>query len=102
MTGEITLTGRILPIGGLKEKILAARRALIKTIIIPERNKKDLADIPQHLLKNMTIHCVKDFDDVLKIALVPAKEKTPLKISKKVINVTPKKKAVAKIIPMPS
>ncbi len=102
MTGEITLTGRILPIGGLKEKLLAAKRAQIKDIIIPDRNKKDLADIPQHLLKNITIHCVKTFDDVLKIALVPSKEKTPMKITKKVVNVSPKKKAVVKIIPLPS
>ncbi len=102
MTGEITLTGRILPIGGLKEKILAAKRAQLKDIIIPERNKKDLADIPPHLLKGMTIHCAKTFDDVLKIALIKQKEKTPLKISKKVITVSPKKKVVAKIIPLPS
>lgn len=102
MTGEITLTGRILPIGGLKEKLLAAKRAQIKDIIIPDRNKKDLVEIPQHLLKNITIHCVKTFDDVLKIALAPKSAKTPLKITKKVLNVSPKKKAVVKIMPFPS
>jgi ATP-dependent Lon protease len=73
MTGEITLTGRILPIGGLKEKILAAKRALINNIIIPDRNKKDLADIPQHLLKDMNIRFAKTLDDVLKIALIHEK-----------------------------
>lgn len=107
MTGEITLTGRILPIGGLKEKILAAKRAQIKDIIIPDRNKKDLADIPAHLLKGLTIHTVKDFDDVLKIALLP---KTPAKSAKAVSGIETKtvslgngkKKAKVKIIKMPS
>jgi len=107
MTGEITLTGRILPIGGLKEKILAAKRAQIKTIIIPDRNKKDLADIPAHLLKNMTIHCVKNFDDVLKIALLPDGEAKPAKVVSKIEMKTMslgngKKKARVKIIKMPS
>lgn len=102
MTGEITLTGRILPIGGLKEKLLAAKRAQIKDIIIPDRNKKDLVEIPQHLLKNITIHCVKTFDDVLKIALAPKSAKTLPKITKKVLNISPKKKAVVKIMPFPS
>lgn len=102
MTGEITLTGRILPIGGLKEKLLAAKRAQIKDIIIPDRNKKDLAEIPPHLLKNITIHCVKTFDEVIKFALVPKSAKTPPKITKKVLNVSAKKKAVVKIMPLPS
>lgn len=113
MTGEITLTGRILPIGGLKEKILAAKRAQIKDIIIPGRNKKDLADIPAHLLKGMTIHPVKDFDEVLKIALLPEQKdeaaegktagKKPLKIETKVTPVAgTKKKLRVKIVDMPS
>ncbi len=85
MTGEITLTGRILPIGGLKEKILAAKRAQIKNILIPERNKKDLADIPEHLLKGLTITCVKNFDEVLKLALIHEKKTVSVKspVSKK-------------------
>lgn len=103
MTGEITLTGRILPIGGLKEKILAAKRAQIKNIIIPERNRKDLADIPQHLLKDLTIQCAKTFDDVLRIALVPEAAKKPLKMETKVFSIANgKKKARVKIIKMPA
>ena len=69
MTGEITLRGKVLPIGGLKEKMLAAIRMGIKTIIIPELNKKDLADIPRHILKKIRIVTAKNIDDVLKVAL---------------------------------
>jgi len=69
MTGEITLRGRVLPIGGLKEKILAAHRADIFTVIIPAENEKDLKDIPKRVLKAMTVHPVKHMDEVLKIAL---------------------------------
>ncbi len=69
MTGEITLTGKVLPIGGLKEKALAAMRHGIKTIIIPEKNKKDLDDIPEEYRKNLTFIPVKNIDDVLEIAL---------------------------------
>ena len=69
MTGEITLRGRVLPIGGLKEKILAAHRADVFTVLIPEDNEKDLKDIPKRILKAMTIHPVKHMDQVLKLAL---------------------------------
>jgi ATP-dependent Lon protease len=69
MTGEITLRGKVLPIGGLKEKMLAAIRMGIKTIIIPELNKKDLADIPRHILKKVRIVPAKEIEDVLKVAL---------------------------------
>ena len=69
MTGEITLRGRVLPIGGLKEKILAAHRADVFEVIIPEQNEKDLKDIPKRVLKAMTIHPVKHMDQVLKLAL---------------------------------
>jgi len=69
MTGEITLRGKVLPIGGLKEKMLAAIRMGIKTVIIPELNKKDLADIPRHILKKVHIVIAKSIDDVLKAAL---------------------------------
>ena len=70
MTGEITLRGRVLPIGGLKEKLLAALRAGIKTVIIPEENAKDLADIPDEVKNKLDIIPVARVDDVLKIALV--------------------------------
>lgn len=69
MTGEITLRGKILPIGGLKEKILAAIRAGVKTVIIPAQNEKDLAEIPKTILKKVTIITAKEVDEVLKIAL---------------------------------
>ena len=69
MTGEITLRGRILPIGGLKEKVLAAKRAHIQSIILPKRNKKDLDDIPKHLLKGLQFILVDTMTDVLNHAL---------------------------------
>ncbi len=70
MTGEITLRGRVLPIGGLKEKLLAALRAGIKTVLIPEENAKDLAEIPDEVKKKLDIRPVARMDDVLKAALV--------------------------------
>ena len=69
MTGEITLRGRVLPIGGLKEKLLAALRAGIKTVMIPEENEKDLAEIPENVKSGMKIIPVSLMDDVLKVAL---------------------------------
>ncbi|HUL10278.1 MAG TPA: endopeptidase La [Candidatus Acidoferrum sp.] len=70
MTGEITLRGRVFPIGGLKEKLLAALRAGIKTVLIPSENEKDLADIPDNVKKGLNIIPVKSVDDVLRLALV--------------------------------
>jgi ATP-dependent Lon protease len=69
MTGEITLRGRVLPIGGLKEKLLAARRGQIKTVIIPQDNQKDLLEIPQELLKGITVKTVSHMDEVLAATL---------------------------------
>jgi ATP-dependent Lon protease len=69
MTGEITLRGKVLPIGGVKEKVLAAHRAGIKTIIVPKDNEKDLADIPKSVLDVMNMYMVQTMDEVLKIAL---------------------------------
>jgi ATP-dependent Lon protease len=76
MTGEVTLRGRVLPIGGLKEKLLAALRAGIKTVIIPSDNEKDLADIPDNVKRGMKITPVATVDDVLKHALT--KPLTPI------------------------
>jgi ATP-dependent Lon protease len=69
MTGEITLRGEVLQIGGLKEKLLAARRAGIKTVLIPEENVKDLAEIPDNVKDRLDIHPVKWIDSVLEMAL---------------------------------
>jgi ATP-dependent Lon protease len=71
MTGEITLRGRVLPIGGLKEKILAAHRALIKTVLIPKENAKDLKEIPSKILEEVNIELVTHMDDVLRFAVAP-------------------------------
>jgi len=72
MTGEITLRGRVLPIGGLKEKVLGAHRAGIKTIIIPKGNEADIEDVPEEVRKTLAFHPVETLNEVLKIALVPA------------------------------
>ena len=69
MTGEITLRGEVLPIGGLKEKLLAAARGGIKTVLIPEENQKDLAEIPNEITKDLTILPVRWIDKVLETAL---------------------------------
>ena len=69
MTGEITLRGKVLPIGGVKEKVLAAHRIGIKIIILPRENEKDLADIPQEIQKELKFHLVETMDEVLKVAL---------------------------------
>jgi ATP-dependent Lon protease len=79
MTGEITLRGRVSAIGGLKEKLLAALRGGIKTVLIPEENRKDLADLPATVTRNLEIVPVKWIDEVLALALeqpVPARKST--------------------------
>lgn len=83
MTGEITLRGAVLPVGGIKEKVLAAYRAGIKTILLPDWNRKDIADIPDNVQKNISFHFVKDMMDVIKLALEPANEKELKKSSAK-------------------
>ena len=80
MTGEITLRGKVLPIGGVKEKVLAARRAGIKTVIMPKKNDKDLTDVPVNIQEDMRFVFVETMDEVLKEALVAAlipEEKVP-------------------------
>jgi ATP-dependent Lon protease len=72
MTGEITLTGRVLPIGGVKEKVLGAHRAGVRDVILPERNAADLVDVPEEVLKDLQVHFARTLDDVLQVALLPA------------------------------
>ncbi|HEX3592135.1 MAG TPA: endopeptidase La [Pseudonocardiaceae bacterium] len=72
MTGEVSLTGRVLPIGGVKQKLLAAHRAGITTVLIPRRNEPDLDDVPAEVLEQLTVHPVSDVRDVLRLALEPA------------------------------
>jgi ATP-dependent Lon protease len=74
LTGEITLRGRVLPIGGLKEKVLAAHRIGIKTIILPEDNRSDVVDIPPEVRKRLTFHFVKSMDEVIQSALLPRED----------------------------
>jgi ATP-dependent Lon protease len=71
MTGEITLRGNVLPIGGLKEKILAARRAKIPAIIVPEGNRKHLEEIPRDVRKGLALYFVSDVKEVFPLALEP-------------------------------
>jgi ATP-dependent Lon protease len=72
MTGEVSLTGRVLPIGGVKQKLLAAHQAGITTVLIPKRNEPDLDDVPAEVLEKLTVHPMTDVREVLRLALEPA------------------------------
>jgi ATP-dependent Lon protease len=74
MTGEITLRGLVLPVGGIKEKVLAAHRAGVKMLILPKWNKKDLEDVPAKVRKEIAFHFVDEMLDVLRLALEKAPE----------------------------
>jgi ATP-dependent Lon protease len=80
MTGEITLRGKVLPIGGLKEKLLAAQRGGIRTVLIPDENEKDLAEIPKAVLSKLEVRPVSTIDEVLKLALTQMPEPLPAPI----------------------
>ncbi len=80
MTGEITLRGKVLPVGGIKEKILAAKRARIKEILLCEENRRDIEEIKPDYLKGLTFHYVTDMSDVIKLALTDQKVKNPKKL----------------------
>ena len=74
MTGEVTLQGLVLPIGGVKQKVLAAHRMGLKEVILPKRNEKDLDDVPESVRNAMTFHLASKVEDVLKVALEPEKQ----------------------------
>lgn len=80
MTGEITLRGKVLPIGGVKEKLLAAHRFGLRTLILSKENEKDLADIPEEVRDELTIHLVDTIDEVLKYSLSPERTEVPLDV----------------------
>ena len=85
MTGEITLRGRVLPVGGIKEKVLAAHRAGFTTVIIPKKNDKDLVDVPKSAKRDLKIILVERMEEVIDAAMSPAPliklKRTPLKIT---------------------
>lgn len=84
MTGEITLRGQVLPVGGIKEKILAAKRAKIKDVILCEDNRKDVEEINPKFIRGLNIHYVRTMDDVIALALTKEKVKNPLPINEKI------------------
>lgn len=90
MTGEVTLRGRVLEIGGVKEKVIAAHRAGLKTILLPKDNKKDLEDVPKEVLKDLTFHFVEHMDEILPLALTKplkkAKVVEELKVERPVLH----------------
>ena len=82
MTGEITLRGRVLPIGGVKEKVLGAHRAGITTIILPKDNEADIEDVPEEVRNKLTFHTVSTLEEALKIALVEEKDQEAVREKK--------------------
>lgn len=78
MTGEITLRGKVLPVGGIKEKILAAKRSGIREIVLSAKNRRDIEEIEKHYLRGLTFHYIDTVDEVLKIALLKEKVTSPM------------------------
>src|SRR5947209_8920471 len=78
MTGEITLRGKVLAVGGVKEKVLAAHRAGLRTVILPQENERDLEEIPGHVREEMTFHFTVHCDEVLKLALLSRADASPV------------------------
>jgi ATP-dependent Lon protease len=93
MTGEITLRGRVLPIGGLKEKALGALRSGIRTIIVPEKNKKELSEIPANIKRKIEFITVRDMNQVIPIALLEAPKPKPVAVKAQPKGRRPRKKA---------
>lgn len=90
MTGEITLRGQVLPVGGIKEKILAAKRANIKELILCEKNRKDIDDINPRYLKGLKFNYVKTMDEVIQLALTDELVENPINLEAKKTSVTKK------------
>jgi ATP-dependent Lon protease len=95
MTGEVTLTGRVLPVGGIREKILAARRAGINTVIVPRHNEKDLVELPAEVKDNMTVHLVDTLDDVVPLLFRTEARSGKPKSAKPRVKTMPKPRAIA-------
>jgi ATP-dependent Lon protease len=81
MTGEITLRGAVLPVGGIKEKVLAAKRAGLRKVILPDRNRKDLEDVPLNVREGLEFHFIKRVDEIIEETLVEKKEDKVLPLS---------------------
>ena len=81
MTGEITLRGSVLPVGGIKEKLLAAHRAGIREVLVPARNERDLEEVPKDILAELKIHLIKRVDEVLPLVLEPPIAQPPAPVA---------------------
>jgi ATP-dependent Lon protease len=98
MTGELSLVGKVLPVGGIKEKLLAARRAGITTVILPKLNEKDVKEVPEYALKGMTLHFASRIEEVLDLALVETKTERQLRSPTVLRSGTATRKAKAKVV----
>jgi ATP-dependent Lon protease len=96
MTGEITLRGQVMPVGGIKEKVLAAHRAGLKTVILPKRNESDLEDLSEEVLNEIEFHFVEMMDEVLDLVLEKPKKTAPAKKTKAKKKTSPAKKTSPK------
>jgi ATP-dependent Lon protease len=99
MTGELSLIGKVLPVGGIKEKLLAARRAGITTVILPKLNEKDLHEVPEYALKGMTLRFVSHVEEVFELVLEKGGVPKGKRASGKVIRSASGKPAKAKLKP---
>lgn len=102
MTGELSLVGKVLPVGGIKEKLLAARRAGITTVILPKLNEKDVKEVPEYALKGMTLHFASRIEEVLDLALVETKIERQLRSPTVLRSGSATRKAKAKVAPRSS